>query len=55
LLDNVPGLKILKLLHKSCDVAKSKSEVGSLVNALENFEFLLGCLFGITSYLQLIW
>jgi len=29
-------------LHKSCDDAKSKSEAESLVNALENFEFLLG-------------
>ncbi|KAK8302504.1 hypothetical protein V6Z11_D04G090300 [Gossypium hirsutum] len=33
---------VLKLLYESCDDAKSKSEVESLVNALGSFEFLLG-------------
>ncbi|KAH1199082.1 hypothetical protein GmHk_18G052524 [Glycine max] len=36
------SLLALLELHKSCDDAKSKSEAESLVNALENFEFLLG-------------
>ena len=38
-----PWLRLTLLeLYKSCEDAKSKSGAGSLVNAIESFEFLLG-------------
>lgn len=51
-----PQIRLALLeLHKSCDDAKSKSEAKSLVNALENFEILLGMIILYDIFFPLIW